>query len=125
MQTALFPELFTSTHFQKNHHSTLSNGLTKYHVSVSVRDEMQVLVLCIVASLVKSINGIRVDSAGLYLLYSDTSLIRSSVEILLLSCLKRGENRDSLSSAPWLSLNTDLQWIQNGYFIFTEFFFLF
>lgn len=43
-----------------------------------------------------------------YLLYSDTSLIRSSVEILLLSCLKRGEKRDSLSSAPWLSLNTDL-----------------
>lgn len=44
-----------------------------------------------------------------YLLYSDTSLIRSSVEILLLSCLKSGEKRDSRSSAPWLSLNTDLE----------------
>lgn len=44
-----------------------------------------------------------------YLLYSVTSLIRSSMEILLLSCLKSGEKRDSLSSAPWLSLNTDLE----------------
>lgn len=47
-----------------------------------------------------------------YLLNSDTSLIKSSVEILLLSCLKRGEKRDSRSSAPWLSLNTDLQYIE-------------
>lgn len=44
----------------------------------------------------------------LYLLYSVMSLSRSSVEILLLSCLKSGENRDSRSTVPWLSLNTDL-----------------
>lgn len=53
-----------------------------------------------------------VSKTLLYLLYSVMSLSRSSVEILLLSCLKRGENRDSRSTMPWLSLNTDLKkWI--------------
>ena len=37
---------------------------------------------------------------GSYFLYSETILMRSSVEILLLSCLKSGEKRDSLSSVP-------------------------
>lgn len=49
------------------------------------------------------------NSLGLHLLYSDTSFTRSSTEILLLSCLKSGEKRDSLSNAPWLSLKTDLR----------------
>lgn len=44
-----------------------------------------------------------------YRLYSDTSFKRSSVEILLLSCLYNGENLESLSTFPWLSLNTDLK----------------
>jgi len=45
---------------------------------------------------------------GPYFLYSEAILMTSSVEILLLSCLKSGEKRDSLSSVPRLSLNTDL-----------------
>lgn len=43
-----------------------------------------------------------------YRLYSAISLIKSSMEILLLSCLNKGENRESLSTFPWLSLNTGL-----------------
>lgn len=35
-----------------------------------------------------------------YLLYSVISLIKSSMEILLLSCLNKGENRESLSTFP-------------------------
>lgn len=35
-----------------------------------------------------------------YLLYSAISLIKSSMEILLLSCLNKGENRESLSTFP-------------------------
>ncbi len=48
--------------------------------------------------------------SSLYLLYSVMSLMRSSEETLLLSCLKSGEKRLSLSTVPWLSLNTDLEY---------------
>lgn len=46
--------------------------------------------------------------------------MRSSVEILLLSCLKSGEKRDSLSSAPWLSLKTDLKITDGGHIHWSE-----
>lgn len=58
--------------------------------------------------IVKSVLPNLRNSLRLHLLYSDTSFMRSSTEILLLSCLKSGEKRDSRSNAPWLSLKTDL-----------------
>lgn len=40
---------------------------------------------------------------------SASSLMRSSVEILLLSCRYSGENLPSMSKLPWASLNTCLE----------------
>lgn len=48
-------------------------------------------------------------STNTHFLLSISSLIRSSVEILLLSCRYRGENFPSVSKLPCASLNTCLE----------------